>query len=334
MNHIKNHVKNRGSVSLLGLFVIIAIVLLGTSVYFYKKNDSRMSSDLNGILNDPNVGNATSSGSVNDTNDTTRHAQKCGLTITFPTIGSTASFPLPIKGIIENPVVNKLECGWGVFEGQAGAVQLWANIRNSGWKNITYYYGTDGVGKSQTWLPLMVDGEWMTSKPINVSASIYLDPGLGAVPQGTPMKLVFEEENAKGEGDTDSLELPFIYSGENVGTMSVNVYVPNLADQPTDCGATMLVKKTVPKTTAVADASIRVLIRDSLPQLKGAYNGVTIKDKVATVDFTAAALPYLNGAACMQQATKTPIEKTLLQYPTIIEVQYSIDGKVYTLWDA
>ena len=57
-------------------------------------------------------------------------------------------------------------------------------------------------------------------------------------------------------------------------------------------------------------------------------------NKIATIDFDEAALEYLNSPACKQMTFKGPIEKTLLQYPTIIKVQYSIDGKFFDEWNA
>jgi hypothetical protein len=64
------------------------------------------------------------------------------------------------------------------------------------------------------------------------------------------------------------------------------------------------------------------------------YQGVTITDGVATVQFSRPALAYLNAAACLQATVKAPIEDTLLQFPTVKSIQYSIDGKIFDQWDA
>lgn len=56
--------------------------------------------------------------------------------------------------------------------------------------------------------------------------------------------------------------------------------------------------------------------------------------RIATVKFTEPALRYLNTTACMQGSVKIPLERTLLQFPTIKSVRYSIDGEIYDEWDA
>jgi spore germination protein GerM len=76
---------------------------------------------------------------------------------------------------------------------------------------------------------------------------------------------------------------------------------------------------------------------NSTPEIKplGTYfNGVVVDFGVATVDFKKEALAYLNGAACLQESVKQPIENTLNQFPGIEEIRYSIDGEVFTEWDA
>lgn len=72
----------------------------------------------------------------------------------------------------------------------------------------------------------------------------------------------------------------------------------------------------------------------ALEELKDYYIGVGLDDDVLVVDFTSKALQYLNGAAAMQGMVKTPIEMTLMQFPEIREVQYSINGEVFDEWDA
>lgn len=64
------------------------------------------------------------------------------------------------------------------------------------------------------------------------------------------------------------------------------------------------------------------------------YQGVTIADGVATVDFTEGGMEYLNAEACWQGQVKTSIEETLFQFLAISYVQYSINGQVVTEWDA
>lgn len=117
-----------------------------------------------------------------------------------------------------------------------------------------------------------------------------------------------------------------------------------------DCSATKPVIRSIVKTASVADSALRLLFQgvtqaekaqglvsifDSFERpLAESYRGVSIANGLATVKFTEAAMDYLNSAACMQQAVKASIEQTLLEFPSIHSVQYSVDGKIVTEWDA
>ena len=128
--------------------------------------------------------------------------------------------------------------------------------------------------------------------------------------------------------------------------------------QARDCGATMSVTRYIPKAAAVADAALRELFKgvthqeetmgmtdsfkskpqywevDTTLDLIDYYQGVAIKEGIATVQFAGGAMAYLNNAACIQQSVKGPIEDTLLHFPSVSSVQYSVDGEIITGWDA
>lgn len=124
-----------------------------------------------------------------------------------------------------------------------------------------------------------------------------------------------------------------------------------------DCGATKAVTRTIPKTSSVADATLRLLFQGTTPQeealgysanfdwdtdgmgeplepLLSYYRGVTVVNGMATVKFTGGAMAYLNNTACMQAAVKAPIFDTLMQFPSVKNVQFSVDGEIITEWDA
>lgn len=143
------------------------------------------------------------------------------------------------------------------------------------------------------------------------------------------------------------------------GTTSISLF---FGDEETiiveDCSAVKEVRRTIPQTPAVADAALRLLFAGPLPEelaqgvlstfgsapwsaeqdikpLGDYYRSITLQpDGTAVVDFTRAALTYLNGPACAQQAVKAPIIRTLKQFPAIRDVQFSIDGMIWTEWDA
>lgn len=64
------------------------------------------------------------------------------------------------------------------------------------------------------------------------------------------------------------------------------------------------------------------------------YIGISIKKRVATINFREPAMCYLNSTISMQQVVKAPMEKTLLQFKTIKDLRIAINGKVVTEWDA
>lgn len=124
-----------------------------------------------------------------------------------------------------------------------------------------------------------------------------------------------------------------------------------------DCGATKPLTRQIPRTSAVADAALRELFKGVTPEeeamgvtdsfsneagyygtgidsLSSYYQGMSIQNGIATVQFAEQAMAYLNGAACSQQSVKSPIEQTLMQFSLVSEVQYSVGGRVITEWDA
>lgn len=122
------------------------------------------------------------------------------------------------------------------------------------------------------------------------------------------------------------------------------------------------VTRRIKPTSRMADAAIRELLKgvtaeekakglssaygpDSLVQggdcaestmkpLLNYYIGVTIRKRVATVNFREPAMCYLNSTAAMQQVVKGPMEKTLLQFKTIKDWKIAINGRVVDEWDA
>lgn len=253
---------------------------------------------------------------------------KCGFTITSHRSGATADFPLAITGIADRSRFSQLGCAWSLFEGQAGTAELYAYINNQGkaeWKLIA------------PMKPVQADSWMATTTAVHVT--LVPNASNMNIPAGTPLKIVFKEEDAAGFGNPDTLELPLVMGkvigGGQTTTLTLHFQdLDNINGGTFDCEETIVVTRVVPKTTAVADASLRIIFNEDLTELKPFYNKITINNKVATVDFDSGALKYLDSAACMQQSFKSPIEKTLKQFPTITNVQYSIDGKVKTDWDA
>lgn len=152
-----------------------------------------------------------------------------------------------------------------------------------------------------------------------------------------------------------------LVSAQTGGTMQVKIFFPT--DDYESDDKLIAVERTVKKTTKVADAALRELLKGVTQEEKkrglisvyetsdiitgrgecqsnkmkplGAYLiGVTIKRGVATVNFKPEAECYLQSAISMMNRVMNPIDKTLMQFKTIKKVQYALNGKVITEWDA
>lgn len=149
---------------------------------------------------------------------------------------------------------------------------------------------------------------------------------------------------------------PLEEPGKNIA-LSVAFHKEDLEN----CDVTENVKRIVPYTLQTADTALRELFKGPTEEEKASglsstfepnmalavvfvegeiqplgtyYRGVSIKNKTAVIDFDREALAYLNSPACLQAAVKSPMIQTLLQFPTIKQVEFSIDGEIYTEWDA
>ena len=106
------------------------------------------------------------------------------------------SFPLTVIGTIDNSNSKNLGCTWQMFEGQAGSAQLYFNYNNDGWKPI----GTS--------VPVTVSN-WTSTKTTFVATLNFYNGGIG-IPNGTPMKITFTEENASGLPPVDTFDFPVV----------------------------------------------------------------------------------------------------------------------------
>ena len=150
-------------------------------------------------------------------------------------------------------------------------------------------------------------------------------------------------------------------SAQSGSTMQVKVYFPTENYESDD--KLIEVTRTVKKTSRVADAAVRELLKgvneeekknglisvyavsdiitgrgecqDEKMKPLGAYLiGVSIKRGTAIVNFRPAAECYLQSAISMMNRVMNPIEKTLMQFKSIKKVEYALNGKVITEWDA
>ena len=123
------------------------------------------------------------------------------------------------------------------------------------------------------------------------------------------------------------------------------------------------VERSVAKTSRIADTAIRELLKgvgenekkmglmstyevkdivngrdectnDKIKPLAAYFIGVKIKKGIAIVNFRSEGECYLQTAITAADFVMKPIEATLKQFPSIKGIDYAINGKIITEWDA
>ena len=298
---------NKGGILTL-LLEIIGILILLAGAYLYLRTNTVV---LDGVVKEAGV-----------KNEVVDVSGKCGFFVTSPSPNEKVSFPLTIKGAVDNSSRQSKGCSWQMFEGQAGVAQLYFKDTNK-WQKL---------GGSK---PVPVEN-WMSTSTIFSVVLNFSNEGIG-LPAGTLLKVVFTEENASGMPPVDTFELPLIFSGISATTspelMSLTLYVQNKEiAQKSDCGVTKKVIYQVPKTTAVADASLKILFGNELSQY-GVYKSVSISNGVAKVmlasDIMPSGFPISALSSCQISHLTSVLKDTLTQYSTIKSVElYSQKGKI------
>lgn len=153
---------------------------------------------------------------------------------------------------------------------------------------------------------------------------------------------------------------PAVFAQAN-STMKIKLYFPK--DDPDADNELVAVERSIKKTSRVADAVVRELLKgvneeERKKGLTSAYNtsdivtgrgecandkmkplgtyliGVSIKKGTAIVNFKPEAECYLQSAAFMMSRVMNPIDATLKQFKSIKKVEYALNGKIITDWDA
>ena len=288
--------------------LILAIVILVTGgIYIYLQG---------GLKNNDQVVTVVESTPVT-TNG------KCGLIVSSVSPNDTVNFPLNITGEIDNTSSSSTGCSWTMFEGQAGTAQLYFNYNNLSWEKVGPL------------TPISVEN-W-TSEKTSFSVKLSFDTKHIEIATSTKLKVIFTEENSSGIPSSDTYELPLIFGGI-VGTTSENLMALNLYVQDkeiakiSDCGVTKKITVQVPKTSAVADASLKVLFSGELLAY-GVYKSVSVSGGVAKVMLTSdnipSGQPIGSLSSCESSHLMSVLKDTLTQYPTIKSVEiYSPKGKI------
>ena len=178
------------------LLVIIALLLAGGGAYVYTQI-KQVNPGVTGGL--PIATSTTGTSVQQDTNAKTKKnisaVGKCGLNIASPLADTFVAFPLTISGTVDNTSSESLGCAWQMSEGDAGGAQLYFNYKNQGWKSLRT-------------VSIRVEN-WMSTKT-TFSFTMPFDNESMGLPPGTPMKIVFTEDNPSGLPPVDTFELPII----------------------------------------------------------------------------------------------------------------------------
>lgn len=121
----------------------------------------------------------------------------CGFKVTTLAPNTKVYNPIVIRGTITR---NSTDCTWKSFEGQAGIAQMYYNS-GQGWQKA----GPSSVISTEN--ENSNGAAWMV--PIN----FLTNPR--TLPVGTPLKLVFTEENPSGTSAAHTYELPLSYRGSD-----------------------------------------------------------------------------------------------------------------------
>ncbi len=119
----------------------------------------------------------------------------------------------------------------------------------------------------------------------------------------------------------------------------LKVYFGNELENPgaMDCRRVFAVSRTVEPTPRVAQAALEALLAGPTAMERGRgyfsslnsgvrLNQVTVEEGVARADFSSR-LGEGVGGACLTTAIRAQITETLKQFPTVKEVEISIDGQ-------
>jgi hypothetical protein len=177
----KNNLQ-KGSGVMVAIIVLLALIVLLLGYFAITKKSEAPDLSDNIIAPIENV-------EVAEEDDSLPTNSHCGLTVTYPVAGSTVNFPFIAIASVNNTNMQALGCSWTTFEAAAGPVRVMSGITEVGM----------GV--------LSTTEFWMTANSVNYLGEITLTSD---VPPGTPLTLVFEEDNPSGEGTPDTLSIPII----------------------------------------------------------------------------------------------------------------------------
>lgn len=124
---------------------------------------------------------------------------------------------------------------------------------------------------------------------------------------------------------------------EEPQTQVVEVYFGNGEKGGDECDAVFPVEREIEKTEGVGKAALKELLKGPTDEEEDEgyftsinsgveVNGLNIENGKATVDFSSEIEDRVGGS-CMVTAIKAQIKETLKQFPTVDEVEISVEGQ-------
>ncbi len=181
--------------------------------------------------------------------------------------------------------------------------------------------------------------DWMTKELVPFSVKLAF-----ALPSTSKGRLILSKDNPSGKGaNAAELSVPVRFAeaaNKSDKSMAVRIFLSHerfINEPPYDCSRTAAVERRVPKTTGVGKAAVEALLRG--PTEEEAARGLntqinpgvrlrslSIEEGTAKVDFDER-LQYQVGGSCRVTAIRAQITDTLKQFPTVEEVEISVNGK-------
>ena len=177
--------------------VAIVILLIVVSALVSKKgNNSGQNATSTATETSINTGtgNPSTSAAPKVTTTAKSSQSRCNFTITYPAAGSRVSFPLIVKGVIDENDSQKGKCAWYNIQSSAGTAQLFYNFNNYGWKS-------QGIA-----VPMTTTGTQVASTSAVTVTLNFLNQGVG-LPSGSAMRITFVEFNPLSAPNPDTFDM-------------------------------------------------------------------------------------------------------------------------------
>jgi len=156
-------------------------------------------------------------------------------------------------------------------------------------------------------------------------------------PKGEKGKIEVFEYSAEDGSEINKVEIPIMF--KKVESINVKVFFGNRKENVNSesCDQVFEIERRIPKTQSVAKQSLLELINGptsgegddgSFSEINGnvKINKIIVEGGIAKVGFSKELIDGISGS-CELQTIKAQIISTLKQFPTIKDVQITIDGK-------